>query len=390
VSDHGLESVAAWPQSPAAREALRKYLDALTGDPLEVSPELAGDLLDFAGADLSGLRLGSAFLFTSNLAGVRLIDTFLARATLSGADMRQADLSRADLTKAEAVECDARGASFRGANLFAADLCRADLRAADLRETILNSVLLLGTDLRGADLRSASLRYARLGVTPDFAVRMSNARIFGCAVDEAKGFLIGPVDVGQDEPRLLDGAEVEAWFRERGAPKVQVLVRVAGPCVFEARLQRIVTPVGQGDMEDLLPGDGLHRALQQLARTRSDSRPGGGPAKRDPYLPPDRVAGRLRRRPAGPRGCMGRQFAEHADPQLETPVRWARYATRPTSRKTSRLITPDTLPTVAPHANGQSERYLQLPDFGRRLIGLIHPPVIGVYPGGYTRLPRAP
>jgi uncharacterized protein YjbI with pentapeptide repeats len=218
------ESVKAWPESPEARDVLRKYLDALSRDPLEVSRELAGDLLDFAGADLSGLQLGSAFLFNSCLVGVRLIGTSLARATLSGADMRQADLSAADLTKAEAVECDARDASFRKANLFAADLSRADLRGADLRDTVLNSVSLFGADLRGADLRSASFRYARLGVTPDFAVKMWNARIFGCAVDEAEGFLIGPLDVGEDEPHLLDGAELEAWFRERGAPKVQAQV----------------------------------------------------------------------------------------------------------------------------------------------------------------------
>jgi hypothetical protein len=221
---HSPESVRAWPDSPEAGEALRKYLEALSSDPLEVAPELAGDLLDFAGVDLSGLQLSGAFLFNSSLVGVRLIGTSLVRATLSGADIRQADLSAADLTKTEAIECDARSASFREANLFAADLSRADLRGADLRDAVLNSVFLLGADLRGADLRFASLRYAHLGTTPDFAVKMSHARVFACAVDEAGGFLIGPLDVGEDEPHLLDGAGLEAWFRERGAPNVHALV----------------------------------------------------------------------------------------------------------------------------------------------------------------------
>jgi uncharacterized protein YjbI with pentapeptide repeats len=221
---HSPESVKVWPKSSEAREALREYLDALSENPLEISQELAGDLLDFAGADMSGLQLGSAFLFNASLVGVRLVGASLVRATLSGADIRNANLSEADLTKVEAVECDARDASFRKANLFAADFSRADLRGADLGEAVLNSASLFGADLRGADLRGGSFRYARLGVTPDFAVKMSNARISGTAVDEAEGFIIGPLDVGNEQPYLLDGPELEAWFREHGAPKVQSLV----------------------------------------------------------------------------------------------------------------------------------------------------------------------
>jgi hypothetical protein len=32
----------------------------------------------------------------------------------------------------------------------------------------------------------------------------------------------GPIDVGADSPQLLDGAALQRWFAERGAPLVEV------------------------------------------------------------------------------------------------------------------------------------------------------------------------
>jgi uncharacterized protein YjbI with pentapeptide repeats len=219
------EDVVAWPRDAEAREALAAYVDSLATaqDP---KPSLGGDLLDFRGADLSGLDLSYAYLLGANLAGVSLVETNLVKATLIGADLRLANLTKADLYKAEANECIADGAVFRDAKLLGARFNRASLIECDLRGAELNSARLRGATLARADLRRAKVPDARFG-DDEMPTAIEGARMFGCDPLGAAGAVIGPVDVGEDEPALVDGDELLAWFAAHGAPNVTLGARNA-------------------------------------------------------------------------------------------------------------------------------------------------------------------
>jgi len=144
---------------------------------------------------------------------------YLVRATLSGADLRQADLTGARLTKAEADECRADGATFRDADLFAVFFNRASLVGCDFRGATMNSVRLRRANLADADLRGASLFDVRFG-DEDGPTVLTGSRLFGADVRKAWGSVVGPIDVGEDEPSLVDGEEMIAWFAAQGAPEV--------------------------------------------------------------------------------------------------------------------------------------------------------------------------
>jgi uncharacterized protein YjbI with pentapeptide repeats len=208
--------VGAWPDDPAARAALATYLDALGPDPLVVETRLEGGYLDFTGADLSGLEVNSASLMGAHLDDVRMAAANLTRASLSGADLRRAELTSAMLFRVEAAECDAREASFRDAGLVHADLTGADLRGADLRGADLTAAYLGRADLRGADLRGCV--FGPL----ERPTALHQARLSDCQIAGASGYVAGSVDVSADEPRLLHGAELAAWFRSLGAIEVNV------------------------------------------------------------------------------------------------------------------------------------------------------------------------
>ncbi|MFR9779621.1 pentapeptide repeat-containing protein [Micromonospora sp. MS34] len=211
--------VARWPDGPEAREALEEWFAAVASD---TTSYLSGDFLDFRGADLSTIDLTDAYLASACLTGVRFEDANLGGANLTNAELEDADLSFADLAKAELVGCSATNARFRGARLFAAELDDAVLAGADLSHAILNSAKLYKTDLRGANLEFASLRWCILGGR-NMPATLSGARLFGCQLEGAKGAVVGPAFVDEHATRSLDGAELEAWFVERGAESIQVL-----------------------------------------------------------------------------------------------------------------------------------------------------------------------
>jgi Uncharacterized low-complexity proteins len=215
---HRREDVVAWPDDPQAREALGKFLDAVSAGP-EVFPSFPADFLDFRGADLRRLDFAAAGMFGSILTGVNLSGACLVRATLNGADLRQADLTGAKLTKADAYQCQADGASFRDADLFAVDLTWAGLVGCDFRGAAMNSVRLRRANLADTDLRGAILFDARFG-DEEAPTVLSGARVFGADVRKAWGSVVGPIDVGEDEPSLVDGEEMIAWFAAQGAPEV--------------------------------------------------------------------------------------------------------------------------------------------------------------------------
>ena len=143
---------------------------------------LTGDDGLLKGTDLSGAKLGGAFLINANLEGCGLYGATLKHAKLVGATLNHAELSHAhmngawlvgaSLDKALLIETNLEdallnrasmkqsmlsGAHLKGANLDHAQLTCAKLHNADLRGTNL-----LGADLRGADLSKANLRGADL------------------------------------------------------------------------------------------------------------------------------------------------------------------------------------------------------------------------------------
>jgi uncharacterized protein YjbI with pentapeptide repeats len=211
--------VVRWPDDPAARRVLEEYfdhLDKLQGDSRTVESLLDGAGVDFTGANLSGLDLLQAMLNDANLSGVRLVGADLSGAWLIGALMRDADLSRCNLRKAQGRACDAQDAVLRGADLERSEFEDADFRRADFREAYFGRAWLFGADLRGADLRECI--FGRSGYSTGF----TQTRFAACLVESATGMVDGPIDVGTDSPQLLDGADLQRWFAERGAPLVEV------------------------------------------------------------------------------------------------------------------------------------------------------------------------
>ncbi len=212
---HSRADVLRWPDDPAVRRTLEEYLDNLPVGSRTVASLLNGRGLDFRKADLSGLDLSEAELSEAILSGVRLVGADLYGAWLIGAVLRGADLSRCRLRKVEGRACDAQDAILRGADLDRSEFERADLRRADLREVDFAGALLTGADLRGADLR-----HCVFGLNGNLT-GFTKARFADCLMEGAKGMISGPVDVGADSPQLLDGADLQRWFADRGAPLVQ-------------------------------------------------------------------------------------------------------------------------------------------------------------------------
>lgn len=216
---HSRADVRRWPDDPDVRRTLEEYLDyldKLPGGSRPVESLLNGAGLDFTGADLSGLDLLEAQLSEATLNGVRLVGADLYGAWLIGAVLHGADLSQCNLRKTQGRTCDAQNAILHGADLERAEFEDADFRRADLRGAYFGRGSLFGADLRGADLRQCV--FGRSGYSTSF----TETRLAGCLAEGAQGMVKGPIDVGADSPQLLDGAALQRWFAERGAPLVEV------------------------------------------------------------------------------------------------------------------------------------------------------------------------
>lgn len=213
---HSREDVRRWPDDPAVRRALEEYFDRFPIGSRTVESLLDAEGLDFTGADLSGLDLLQAELSEADLSGVRLVGADLSGAWLIGAVLRGADLSECNLRKAQGRACDAQDAILRSADLQRSEFEDADFRRADFRGAWFGKSLFTGADFRGADLRHCLFGEggSRTGLT--------NARLADCLVEGARGTVSSPADVGTDSPQLLDGADLERWFADRGASLVEV------------------------------------------------------------------------------------------------------------------------------------------------------------------------
>lgn len=90
---------------------------------------------------------------------------------------------------------------------------------ADFRGAWAGGAWFWSSDLSGADLRGVGFGSGDLGEWADF----QEARMADCRVAGTKGCVVGPVDVGVEELRLIGGDELEAWFAGNGAPAVRVI-----------------------------------------------------------------------------------------------------------------------------------------------------------------------
>jgi len=115
--------------------------------------------LPFWGADLRGVDLSRAILFSVDL----------REAMLDGADLREAHLAGADLQQAYLNDADLQGADLSDARLWGVRMRGAKLGKANLSGANLEEAILLGADLEGAVLEGAQidhLTYDRSHWTP--------------------------------------------------------------------------------------------------------------------------------------------------------------------------------------------------------------------------------
>jgi Pentapeptide repeats (8 copies) len=117
---------------------------------------------NLSAAKLTYANLTYANLTYANLTAAKLIDAYLARANLSGADLVEADLNGAHLLNADLTKADLTGANLSGVDLLSANLGGADLSGANLSGADLTDADLTKANLSRADLTKANLSRADL------------------------------------------------------------------------------------------------------------------------------------------------------------------------------------------------------------------------------------
>lgn len=191
-----------WPSNPEVSEDLRKWL---AGEAHELFYALDADL---RGADLTGGDLTGAWLTGSNFT-----ETVLREAVLIDTECTEARFTRADLSNANLAKSSADRANFVGSTLTSANLAKISAMGANFHGANLSDATLSASLLAEADFSEANLARCRLGSSS-----LCNAVLSHTALDGATGKILGPVVVETSPRRItLDGAELERWFRSRGA-----------------------------------------------------------------------------------------------------------------------------------------------------------------------------
>lgn len=208
---------ARWPDDADARRRLEEFLQ-VRGDRLRdaqpIDPDFGGVEVDLRGARLPDAPLSGAWLNGANLEGVDLRGSDLNSAHLEGSSLRNADLTAADLRDSDLSYANATNAVFTDADLYQAEAFATVFRDAQLGGANLTAVLLHEADLRGADLRGAIF---------DEFLTLKRSKLAGARVDGLSGTVVGPIDIAPgDDQILIGGAELEAWFRDHGAPGITV------------------------------------------------------------------------------------------------------------------------------------------------------------------------
>lgn len=197
--------VTSWPFDQQARQRLIQFRHERMRN-LDVV--FCGDDTDLRGAHLCGFDFRESWFTGCVLDKVRMLGANLTAAGLAGASLEGADLTACVLVAADLSNSRARRCVLAWARLARAEIYEADLREADLIGADLDGALLGGSDFRGARLEN--VQFGRTAI--------KGARMADCLLEGARGTVSGPVDISKsEEPELLDGADMEAWFRERRA-----------------------------------------------------------------------------------------------------------------------------------------------------------------------------
>lgn len=191
------------------------------------------------GANLRGANLTRAYLKEANLTRADLEGANLTRANLEGAYLKEANLTETDLTgadlegayltRANLEGADLEGANLTGAYLMRAYLIEANLERANLTEADLRGANLTGADLKGANLIEAYLERANLTGADLRGVNLRKADLEGAYLREANLR-------GAD----LEGADLEGANLERANLEVANLTgaNLTGADLREANLRR--------------------------------------------------------------------------------------------------------------------------------------------------------
>lgn len=163
------------------------------------------------------------------MAYLHFIQTDLSGCAFNGCDFSKSELSAAVLNnskfiganfrKADLSECEARGTDFTRASFVGTKFYRAEIVGSCFRGAHLNAAWMHEADLRGSDLSGV---WFGPGGDSGTAV-LKEAKVLGCGVAGAGGWVRGTVDVGtESEPRVIGGRKLAEWFRDNGAPDVRI------------------------------------------------------------------------------------------------------------------------------------------------------------------------
>ena len=211
-----------------------------------------------------------------NLSNSNLSDAYLVDANLSHTNMRNADLREAKLVRAYLDGADLRGADLRYADLRFAEVVSADLGCVNLSNARLERANLHGTGVSGACLHEAIAEgtiFADIDLSGVIALDAVEHR--------------GPSSIGLDTFFKSKGKIPEVFLRGAGVPDIflEYASSLAGkPLEFyscfisyshvDKPFARQLHDALQGrgvrcwlDEKQLLPGDQIHRAVDEAVRT---------------------------------------------------------------------------------------------------------------------------
>lgn len=175
--------------------------------------------MDLRGVDLSGIPMRYLYFIQADLRDCVFSGCDFSNSELSAAVLNNSRFVGANFHKADLSECEARGVDFSKALFVGARFYRSEIVDSCFGEAYLNAVWMHETDLRGSDL--AGVWFGPGGASGTAVLK--EAKLLGCRVAGAGGWVRGTVDVGtESEPRILHGPELAEWFQENGAPEVRI------------------------------------------------------------------------------------------------------------------------------------------------------------------------
>ncbi|MEQ9368321.1 MAG: pentapeptide repeat-containing protein [Coleofasciculus chthonoplastes F3-SA18-01] len=136
---------------------------------------------NLSGADLRGANFSKVSLFEAQLIKTNLSQAHFNGATFRRADLTQANLSKAHLKAADFYETRLIEVNLRKANLTQANLTKAQLNLADFNQANLRHAKLIDAKLVGADFSQACLENVNFGMADLIGANLSYANLSGAS-----------------------------------------------------------------------------------------------------------------------------------------------------------------------------------------------------------------